>query len=151
MPDLITFGGRLRDARKEAGYSATRMVELLNQYLVPQGLARVHINTYYSWERIGTPGEIKSGKRYPHPHAYRIIVNQLGITGHWLWYGDMGGRVVRRRADLPTSSGEIQIAEEQIGSVRTIEDELYREFKRVAANATNAQKAAILGLLRTIR
>jgi len=148
MPDLMTFGGRLRDARKEAKVSAAWMVEHLNKHLVPAGLARVHINTYYSWEKIGTPGELKSGKRYPHPMAYKIMLDPLGITGYWLWYGDMGGRVIRRRKDLPQ---EHQIADEQIGSIREIEEELYREFKRVAASATNAQKTAILNLLRAIR
>jgi hypothetical protein len=72
------FGSALRSARKRRRLSGKWMVHLINGYLVPQGIHPISLNTYYSWEKIGTPLE-HGGRGYPHPSLYRLFSIVLDI------------------------------------------------------------------------
>ncbi len=148
MTNLLSFGGRLRDARKQARLSAAWMTDYLNGYLIARQLKTIDVQTYYSWERIGTARE-KSGRRYPHPELYRVMLYPLGVTGYWLFYGSEGGTVIRHRKDIG-QLGSLTVAAEQKAAVSQ-NDELRKEFNRVADKLTPATRSALLQLLKSIR
>lgn len=148
MHDVAGLGSRLREARREAGLSADWMVRFLNGYLVSAGMKPVGIQTYYSWERIGTPRE-RPGKSYPHPLIYKLVLIPLGVTGYWLFNGDMGGKIVKYRKDLPQLE-KINYGIEQKSGV-TLPDRLRIEFNRVEPLLSNGQKRGLLELLKAIR
>jgi hypothetical protein len=97
---IIGFGDRLRSARKEAGLSVPYMVDHINMYLTSYGFKTIHESTYYSWEKIGTTREVKTGKSFPHPVIYPLLLEKFGITRYWLFWGDQGGRIIRYTGDL---------------------------------------------------
>lgn len=148
MHSADDFGTRLRQARKEAGLTVKWMVDFLNGYFVSAGGRPIGVQTYYSWERIGTPREV-SGKAYPHPSIYKLILIPLGVTGYWLFNGDMGGRIVKSREDLPTLEG-IDYGIEQKHAIQT-GDKLRIEFNRVVGKMNTHQKRGLLELLRATR
>lgn len=142
------MGRRLKESRTEKKLSAQWVVNYLNGYLVPRGLKPVGLSTYYSWEKIGTDQEMK-GKGYPHPVVYKLLLIIFDITGYWMFNGDMGGRIVRYRENLP-SLGGIDYGVEQTYSIQE-QGPIRAEFDRVMLTATPAQRLATLNLLRLIR
>ena len=94
-------GPRLRLARRAKKISGQWMVDYLNGYMVPQGYPRLTLNTFYAWEKIGTVRENKRGRRWPHMKEIKIMLIPLNITGYWLFNGDMGGRIIKNRDQLP--------------------------------------------------
>jgi hypothetical protein len=149
MPQLNSFGGRLRDARKAKKLSGQWIVNYLNGYLVGLGLQKIALTTYYSWEKIGTSAELVKGKSYPHPIVYRLLLIPLGITGYWLLVGDYDGRVVRMRSDLHESLADYYAAEQ--ASIIKEQDEVLQELIRVAQELTPLQRSTALAFLKTIR
>lgn len=149
MPHLNSFGGRLRDARQEKKLSGRWMVNYLNGYLAGCGLAEVALTTYYSWEKIGTHAELIKGKSYPHPIVYKLLLIPLGVTGYWLLNGDQGGKIIRRRSELPQLES-INYGLEQLSSLKQ-EDELTIEARRVMQRLSPAQRKAALTMLKSIR
>lgn len=98
--NLEFFGHRLRDARLESRLDQKMLLSILNNGLLKSGLPLVHIDTYRSWEYIGTPKEKPKGKAYPHPSAYEILAGALQVTTYWLFLGSVGGRIERYRKNL---------------------------------------------------
>lgn len=136
------FGSRLREARKEKGFSAQWMCNYLNGYLVSAGYPAVALNTYYSWEYIGSAREVLHGRSLPHPLVYKLLTIPLGITGYWLFFGDLDGRIVKRRDRLPAG-----VSLEQVAGVGE-PDPLRQEFNRVAGQLNAQQRQALLVLLK---
>ena len=143
------FGDRLRSARKEAGLSVPYMVDHINTYLTSYGFKTIHESTYYSWEKIGTAREVKTGKSFPHPAIYPLLLEKFGITGYWLFLGEQGGRIVRYADDLPNQFAA-DIAKQQIYSLSD-KDPLHEEIDRVKSSLTPLQRSMLLSFLRTIK
>ena len=144
--DLNAFGGRLRDAREETGMTGSLVCGILNGYLQSQDLKPVNINTFMSWERIGTPKELVSGKSYPHPAAYNMLGDLYGVTGYWLF---LGGDVERYRKNvtIPASTDfnleqRKAITTEALGHRR-----VEIKFRRLLIGASARQKRAIENLI----
>ncbi len=146
--DLNSFGGRLRDARKETGMSGKQVCAILNGYLKAKGLKPVNINTFRSWEGIGTPKEI-SGKSYPHPCTYNMLGDLYGITGYWLFLGGMGGQIQRYK-DKVSTPGNTDYNMEQRKAITTKALGYKRvelKFRDLLIGATNKQTRAIENLI----
>lgn len=79
----------------------------------------------------------------PHPLVYKLIVIPLDVTGYWLFFGDMDGRVVRHKKDLPNG-----VELEQVSALRPEIDPLAREFQRLQERLSPSQKNALINLLR---
>lgn len=142
-------GPRLRSARKAKNFSGQWMVDYINGYMVPQGYPPLTLNTYYSWEYIGTNRENKRGRRWPHMLEYKIMLIPLGITGYWLFNGDMEGRIVRDRENLPALEA-INYGMEQMYAIRQ-GDKLLQEINRVSRLLTPQMKQDLTRLLSRIR
>lgn len=148
-PNLETFGGRLRAARMEVGLKAPHVCNILNGYLKAQGLSPVNINTFYSWEHIGTPKEVLKGKSYPHPSIYNIFASIYGVTGYWLFFGSMGGQVERYRQNM-RMPGTIDPAMEQRKALKPeerVHSRIELLFRKVLWESNTKQKRAIELLL----
>lgn len=145
---ISNFGDRLRAARKEAKLSVPYMVDYINEYLTANNLKTIHSSTYYAWEKIGTAREIKTGKSFPHPAIYPLLLEKFGITGHWLFWGDQGGRIIRYADDLPNEFTDI--ANQQIYSLSG-KDPLNEEIDRVKSTLSQLQRSMLLSFLRTIK
>lgn len=150
--DLSCFGGRLRAARKELDISAQRVSMILNSYLRSRGLATVSLNTFYSWEHIGTSKELAKGKSYPHPVCYDFFSSLYGVNAEWLFYGGMGGQIMRYRKDTPVPKSRIKNKEQREAYAESmrIMSEAENEFRLVFENASLIQKKALIRLLRAI-
>jgi len=140
------FGQRLKHARKDAGLSVAWIVKYINGYLICTGLRPIGVQTYYAWERIGTPRE--ASKAYPHPAIYKILLIPLDITGYFLFNGAMGGLIIKRRSDVPGLK-RINYGFEQIHSIQ--HRDARAEFNRVYSHASESQQRAIMLLLQAIR
>jgi hypothetical protein len=146
--DLDSFGGRLGDARKEAGMTGIHACNNLNGYLLELSLGAVNINTFRSWERIGTSREM-TGKSYPHPNVYAVLSELYGVTGYWLFFG---GDVERYRVNINTPAST-NIALEQRKALSTEAHGHRRieiQFRKMLLSATNSQKRAIELLINSI-
>jgi len=146
---ISDFGDRLRSARKESKLSVPHMVDYINEYLTAHGLKTIHESTYYSWEKIGTHRELKTGKSFPHPVVYLLLVSKFGVTAHWLFFGDQGGRIIRYSADLPNQFAT-DITKHQIYSL-TDKDPLDEEIDRVKSTLSQEQQSMLLDFLRSIK
>ena len=146
LTSVAGLGPRLKSARKAKKISARWMVNFLNGYMVSAGYPELSLNTWYSWEKIGTPQENKRGRRWPHMREIKLMLIPLGITGYWLFNGDMDGRIVRERADLPDLSA-INYGMEQWASLREV-DKLRWEFNRVTHDWSESQRIAAMNFLR---
>ena len=147
--DLNSFGGRLRDAREETGMTGSHVCGILNGYLQAQGLKPVNINTFLSWERIGTPKELVSGKSYPHPITYTMLGNVYGVTGYWIFLGGMDGQIqrYRKKVNLP---GETSFAMEQSKAITSRafgHNRIEVKFRKLLNGASDRQKRAIEDLI----
>lgn len=150
--DLNSFGGRLKDAREEAGLKGTGACKIVNSYLKAKGLDPVHIDTFRSWENIGTPKEKKKGKSYPHPAVYTMLASLYGVTGYWLFQGGMGGQVAQHRnaANNPRST-DIQIEQRKaITPESRAHQRIELKFRRLFWKSTTKQKRAIELLLDSV-
>lgn len=143
------FGLRLRSARIAKNISGQWMVDYINGYMIPQDYPPLSLNTYYSWEKIGTPNENKRGRRWPHVMELKIILIPLGVTGYWLFNGDMDGRIVRDRADLPELKN-INYGLEQTIAIQAAEP-LMTEIHRVKGMLSPDLKRDLTRLLSRIR
>ena len=142
-------GPRLRSARRAKSLSGRWMVDYINGYMVPQGYPELSLNTYYSWEKIGTSRENKRGRRWPHMKEIKIMLIPLGITGYWLFNGDMDGRIVRDRSDIP-SLEDIDYGMEQLYAVRS-GDKLKIEINRLIRRMPAAWRRDLTKILQAIR
>ncbi|PHR86006.1 MAG: hypothetical protein COA78_38430 [Blastopirellula sp.] len=144
--DLNTFGGRLRDAREEAGLQGTHVCNILNGYLQASGLAPVHIDTFRSWDTIGTNKEKLKDKSYPHPNVYNVLGTIYGVTGYWLF---LGGKVERYRKNV-TSPASIDYELEQRSALTPEAKEYQRveiKFRKLLWGVSAKQKQAIERLI----
>ncbi|WP_276681498.1 hypothetical protein [Thalassolituus oleivorans] len=140
------FGPRLKSARKAKGFSARWIVNYINGYIVSKGYPPLTLNTYYAWERIGTPLEVKKGRRWPHIIEHKLLLIPLGITGYWLFNGDMGGKIIRNRADLPALNS-INYGLEQHAAIIN-GDRLRSEFNRLIEKIDDRRRSALLNLFK---
>lgn len=147
--NLEWFGHRLRDARLEAELDQKMLLNLLNNDLADKGYPAVHIDTYRSWEHIGSPKERLRGKSYPHPAAYEILANALQVTTYWLFMGGVGGRIERYRKNM----GErmLGIAVEQRQAIKA-EDRKVAEFmgdmRELAVKLSTVERHALHDLIK---
>ncbi len=146
LNDLNSFGGRLRDAREEAGLLGTQVWKILNGYLQAQNLKPVNINTFMSWERIGTPKEIVSGKSYPHPSVYPALGNIYGVTGYWLFIGGDMERY-RKNVNTPTSTDYSLEQRKALTTEALGHRRVEIKFRKLLIGASDRQKRAIENLI----
>lgn len=148
LTSVAGLGPRLRSARKAKRLSARWIVNFLNGYMVSDGYPELSLNTYYSWEKIGTHQENKRGRRWPHIKEIKAMLIPLGITGYWLVNGDMDGKIVKDRADLPDLQ-TINYGMEQWAAIQS-GDKLRWELNRITSNMTDAQRNALYNFARLI-
>ena len=87
---------------------ATDASKKLNAHFEESGVTAVNIDTFRSWEKIGTPAETAKGRSYPHPIAYPYLCRLYGVSEQWLFYGDMGGKVSKGRGASAAPAGTYQ-------------------------------------------
>lgn len=143
------FGDRLRAARKESKLSVPDVVDHFNTYFSAKDLKTINASTYYSWERFGTVREIRKGKSYPHPTVYPLALELFGVTAHWLFFGDQGGKIIRYTSDLPNKTTD-KLTKQQLYVLKE-DDQLDKEFTRVKSKMSTAQKVSFTQFLRTLR
>ena len=115
-----SFGERLKQARAEAGMFATDASKKLNAHFEESGVTAVNIDTFRSWEKIGTPAETAKGRSYPHPIAYPYLCRLYGVSEQWLLCGEMGGRISKSRG-TGTGVMAVSLAHERL-------ERLFREL-----------------------
>ncbi len=143
---MNSFGGRLRAARKETGMKGNHVCKILNGYLQAQGLKPVNIDTFRSWENIGTPKEKVSGKSYPHPKVYNLLGDLYGITGYWLFLGGPVERY-RKNVNLPGSTDYSLEQRKAITTEALGHKRVEIKFMKLLIGATDRQKRAIENLI----
>jgi hypothetical protein len=73
----------------------------------------------------------------------------FGVTAHWLFFGDQGGKIIRYTDDLPNKETN-KFTKQQLYALKE-DDQLDKEFTRVKSKMSTAQKGSFTQFLRSLR